>query len=80
MRNDIYPGYGELAREYQEQVERYDDEVRHLTGRLQGERDRSVEGLDNEKLKLTSQLPASPPPDAGDAEPPSAGTRARCEP
>ena len=55
-RNDIYPGYGELAREYQEQVERYDDEVRHLTGRLQGERDRSVEGLDNEKLKLTSQL------------------------
>ena len=59
-RNDVYPGYGELAREYQEQVERYDDEVRDLTGRLQGERDRSVEGLDNEKLKLTNQLQRAP--------------------
>ena len=60
VRNDIHPGYGELAREYEEQVERYDDEVRHLTGRLQGERDRSVESLDNEKLKLTSQLQRAP--------------------
>ena len=59
-RNDVYPGYGELAREYQEQVERYDDEVRDLAARLQKERNLSVESLDNEKLKLTNQLQRAP--------------------
>ena len=59
-RNDTYPGYGELARAYEERRERYDEEAEALADRLQEERDRGVEGIDNEKLKLVNQLQRAP--------------------
>ena len=59
-RNDVYPGYGELARTYHEQLEAYSEEERDAISLLKKERDRGVKGINDEKQKLIDQLQQAP--------------------
>ena len=60
LKNDRYPDYGEKARRYSEQREKYDADVSQLIENLQKLRKNGAEAIENEKRKLIDNFSRDP--------------------